>query len=192
MNEPNDKLQDIDPEVRSTYQDLARESAPADVDAAILKMADQATATGTGLFRLNTWLRPLTFVATAAVSLALLIQISNTPQFDVPDSVAPAVTPQPANPFQDAAEQTAEQIRQLEQESSMSMSPEPTAPAAMAAPTIEPSLLPASEHCDEQARDTSASWWRCIGELEQRGLPEAAEKELQALLNTYPQFSAPQ
>ena len=192
MNEPNDKLQNIDAEVHSAYRDLARESAPADVDAAILKMAGQATASGTGLSRLNTWLKPLTFVATAAVSLALLIQISNTPQFDLPDSVAPAVRPQPANPFQDAAERTAEQILQLEQESSMSKSPVPVSPAATEAPTIEPSLLPSSEHCDEQARASSASWWRCIRELEQRGLPEAAEKELQALLNTYPQFSAPQ
>jgi len=53
-------------------------------------------------------------------------------------------------------------------------------------------ILPAEVHCTDEQRATSSSWWRCIRELEQRGLTGAAETELAALLGAYPGFVEPE
>ena len=193
MNETNDKLHETDPRVGATYRELARETVPIDVDAAVLTEARRAVESRSGIARLTGWLRPLAFVATAGISLALIVQLSNTPDFQPPDSLDPVAAPLPADVFQDAADQTAEQFRRLGQDPAMSAPPDSTMasePASESAP--EASLLPAREGCDDQARNSSGTWWQCIRELEQRGLSEVAERELQALLRAYPQFSAPQ
>lgn len=193
MNNSEDNLHEADSEVGAAYRELAQEQAPERIDAAVLGMARKAVDSGSGLSKVTTWLRPLTFVATAGLSLALIVQLNNTPDIDIPDSIAPGVTPLPADAFQDAASQTAEQLRQLEQNPGMSLSADPPATATpVAESTRELSLLPANERCDDEARASSGTWWQCVRELEQRGLPEAAERELQVLLKTFPQFSAPQ
>ena len=193
MSENDDKFHETDPGVSATYREMARETVPTDVDAAVLRQARQAVESRSGIARLTGWLRPLTFVATAGLSLALIVQLSNTPDYRIPDHLDPTVAPLPADVFQDAADQTAEQIRRLGEDPGMSAPPDSTAmPAPMVEAAPEASLLPAREGCDDQARASSGTWWQCIRELEQRGLPEVAERELQALLKAYPQFSAPQ
>ncbi|MDH3439672.1 MAG: hypothetical protein OEM63_02885 [Gammaproteobacteria bacterium] len=193
MSKTDDKLYETDPLVGATYRELARETVPPDVDAAVLTQARRAVASRSGIARLTGWLRPLAFVATAGLSLALILQLSNTPDWQLPDNPDPAVAPVPADIFQDAADRTAEEIRRLGQYPAMLAPPDSTAataPASESAP--EASLLPAREGCDDQARNSSGTWWQCIRELEERGLPEVAEQELQALLRAFPQFSAPQ
>ena len=193
MIENDDKFHETDPGVSATYREMARETVPTDVDAAVLRQARQAVESRSGIARLTGWLRPLTFVATAGLSLALIVQLSNTPDYRIPDHLDPTVAPLPADVFQDAADETAEQIRRLGEDPGMSAPPDSTAmPAPMVEAAPEASLLPAREGCDDQARASSGTWWQCIRELEQRGLPEVAERELQALLKAYPQFSAPQ
>lgn len=186
MNESTNKSQEIDAEVAKAYQALAQESAPARADEAIWQEARNAVTGGSGLSRINAWLRPLTLIATAAVTLALMVQLTNTPQFDLP-RIDETVALPPADALQNAATQTAEQIlkRQQDQETAM-------APAATVSPGEQATLLPARQQCDDVARATSGTWWQCVRELEQRGLSGAAERELQALLQTFPQFSAPQ
>lgn len=193
MSATDDKLHEIHPRVSATYRDMAQETAPLDVDAAVLRQARRAVDSPSAIARLTGWLRPLAFVATAGLSLALIVQLSNVPDYQLPDSLDPAVAPLPADVFRDAADEAAEQVRQLGQDPAMSAPPESTAmPAPMSEAAPEASLLRASEGCDVQARASSGTWWRCIRELEQKGLPELAERELQALLKAYPQFSAPQ
>jgi hypothetical protein len=193
MNDSDDNLNDTDAELGAAYRDLARETVPPAINAAVLKMAAQNIESRSVLARISAGLRPLAFVATAGLTLALVVQLNNTPDIEIPDNLDPNVAPLPATVFQDAANQTAEQIRQLEENPGMSMPPASataSAPAAESGPEL--SLLPTNQQCDEQARASSGTWWQCIRELEQRGLPAAAEQELQALLKAHPQFSAPQ
>lgn len=193
MNESNNKSQEIDAEVAKAYRELAQESAPARADLAIWQEARNAVAGGSGLSRINAWLRPLIFVATVAVTLALMVQLTNAPQLDLPHADETVVAPFWTDALQNAAKQTAEQIRQLDQGQGMSMPPAASmAPAATANPGEQATLLPSEQQCDDEARATSGTWWQCVRKLEQRGLPEAAERELQALLQAFPQFSAPQ
>jgi len=193
MNETDDNSRETDPAVRTAYRELAQEQVPRDLDREVLSQSRKAVESRSMLNQLTNWLRPLAFVATAGLSLALIIQLGNTPDTYLPDNAPPGVAPLPANVFQDAAGQASEQLRQLEEIQSTSVPPPSTSPRAPAAATSpDLSLLPASERCDDEARATSGTWWQCIRELEQRGLPEVAERELQALLKSYPQFSAPQ
>lgn len=191
MNRFEDSHSEADAEVGAAYRDLAKEHVPRHVDAAVLEMARNSVGSRTGLSRLTAWLRPLTFVATAGLSLALIVQLSNTPDIDLPEDAGTGVAPLSTDIFQDAASQTAEQIRQLEQNPGMSMSTDAPTTAPVAESSREFSLLPANQRCDDEARASSGTWWQCVRELEQRGLPEAAEMELQALLKAFPQFSAP-
>lgn len=193
MNDTDDKTRETDTVVAAVYRELAQEQVPHTVDRKVLGQSRKAVEAPSIVVRLSSWLRPLAFVATAGLSLALLIQLSNTPDAIFPDDALPGVAPLPANVFQDAASQTSKQIRQLEESQSKSMpSPPTSSPATTAADNPELSLLPASERCNDEERASSGTWWQCVRELEQRGLPEAAERELQALLQNYPQFSAPQ
>lgn len=183
---------EADADVRAAYREMAQEQAPDNLDAAVLKMAGSAVESRSGLSQLTAWLRPLSFVATAGLSLALIVQLGNAPEIGLPGNSATDITPLATDVFEDAASQTAEQIRQLEQSPGMMMSPDAAATTApVAESSRDLSLLPANERCDDETRASSGTWWQCVRELEQRGLPEAAERELQALLRAFPQFSAP-
>ena len=187
MNESINKSQEIDDEVAKAYQALAQETAPARADAAIWQEARKAVTGSSGLSRINTWLRPLTLIATAAVTLALMVQLNNSPQFDLPRTDKTVVAPLPTDVLQKTAEQT------VGQDQAISIPPAASiAKAAKANPVEQSTLLPSRQQCDDESRATSGTWWQCIRELEQRGLSEAAERELQALLQAFPQFSAPQ
>jgi hypothetical protein len=77
MNQdPDDKL------VSAEYRAVARERTPAELDAAILRQAKAATSRLQDFTAL--WLRPLAFVATLALSLALLLEWTSSPEF-LPD-----------------------------------------------------------------------------------------------------------
>jgi hypothetical protein len=193
MKETNNKSQEIDDEIAKAYQALAQETAPARADAAIWQEARNAVTGGSGLSRINTWLRPLILIATAAVTLALMVQLTSSPQFDLPRTDKTVVAPLPTDVLQNAAEQTAGQIFEVEQNQAISTPPAASiAKAAKANPVERFTLLPSRQQCDDESRATSGTWWQCLRELEQRGLSEAAERELQALLQAFPQFSAPQ
>jgi len=193
MSATDDKLHESHPHVSATYRDMAQETVPLDVDAAVLRQARRAVDSPSAIARLTGWLRPLAFVATAGLSLALIVQLSNQPDYKLPENLDPAVAPLPADAFRDAAGQAAEQVRRLGQDPAMSTPLDSTTmPAPMSEAAPEASLLPASDGCDARARASSGTWWQCIRELEQKGLPEVAERELQTLLQAYPQFSAPQ
>ncbi len=181
----------------AAYRDLATEESPPELDRRVLQMAKQGAATGTGANWLNARIRPLAFVVTAGLSLALIVQLSNAPTFDIPEPVQPgdeAISQRPGSAFEDAARETAEQIRRLEAESETPVSRDDAGmtPAASSDAAASDSLLPAEDRCTETQRADSGAWWQCIRDLERRGLTQAAEQELRALLEAFPQFSAPQ
>ena len=84
-----------------------------------------------------------------------------------------------------------ERIRRLGEEATTSSTETQMPQTAM--PVAEPaSRLPEDARCSESQRSDTSSWWRCIEDLEQRGLTTAAEAELQALLAAHPGFSVPE
>jgi hypothetical protein len=86
MNQDNDKFTspDSDPELSGLYQDLATERAPEKLNRAVLKEAAVAAARRSS--RASAWFRPLAFVATIGLSLAVVMQISQSPELIVPRS----------------------------------------------------------------------------------------------------------
>jgi hypothetical protein len=183
----HDDLRDV--RVTETYRDVAVERTPEALDRAILdKASRQARSSRASPWRFAGY-RPVALAATIGLSLALVLELSRMTALDIPAlDDAPAV---PANIFEAAGEQTAAEIDRLR----TGMTP-PAPPAPMEAPAVvtdtEPTLLPAEAQCSEDDRATPSQWWACIEDLEQRGLTASAERELRALLQTYPTFAIPQ
>ena len=193
MKRNDDNAPDEQDIASSSYRALATERTPGRLDRKVLDMASQEVAGRSPGSWLSARIRPLAFVVTAGLALALLVQLNNAPVVDMPP-ISPGVEPLPENAFQDAARQTAEQIRQLDAGPD---SPMPSPDPGMTPPTVAErpaalSLLPVEDRCNDTDRAESGTWWECIRDLEKRGLSESAELELQALLNAHPQFSAPQ
>ncbi len=76
-NRPGDES---DPLVSASYRATATERTPPELDAAVLKKAE-AAPNDTGLRRFTAfWFRPLAFVATLGLSLALLLELNRSPE----------------------------------------------------------------------------------------------------------------
>jgi hypothetical protein len=86
MNQDNDRFTspEGDPELSGLYRDLATERAPEKLNRAVLKEAAVAAASRSN--RTSAWFRPLAFVATIGLSLAVVMQISQSPELIVPRS----------------------------------------------------------------------------------------------------------
>lgn len=197
MNNDTGKSRKIDPALSAAYRDIAIECAPEKLDTIVMDTARREVKRENGTTWRDAWYRPVTFIATAGLSLALILQLSHYGIFEpagMTDDGLNGVVPVSESAFQDAAERTAERIRQLEVEAERSMeAPRQAAPVAVpdATPADVGSLLPADDRCTDEQRANSRSWWQCIQDLEKRGLTGAAEQELQALLRAHPQFTVP-
>lgn len=189
----------IDATVSNAYRSIAAERTPGELDEAVLQEAKKEVRRAKDTEWRDAWYRPVTFVAVFGLSVALILQLSDSSLPGLPDAGDPpadGVTQVPANAFRDAAEATAEQLRQLD----TTARPPSTSPKASSADadmsgadTVPDSatLLPSDDTCSEEQRATSGSWWDCIRELESRGLTASAERELQALMEAFPGFTAP-
>ena len=198
MSDQNGNDAGMDSRLTAAYRDLADEASPPHLDSRILDAAARATRPALSSIWRDGWFRPVAFAATFGLSLALILQFSDSgligPPAQGPELNGSYVEPGD-NPMRDAAAVTAERIRQLEAETT-APSPEPSMPAASMSPTTSSgdlnSRLDADDRCSEAQRADTGSWWRCIEDLEQRGLSGAAEAELRALLAAHPGFSAPE
>jgi hypothetical protein len=201
MNDDSKTTNEVNHEVSSAYQGLAIECAPDNLDRSVLRSARKEVQSENGRYWRAAWYRPAAFVATVSLSLALLLQLGDVALFSPPvddgDPALNGVTPVSENAFQEAAEVSARQLRQIEAEANASMSSsapdmsDPT-PAVAGARNDAGTLLQANEYCSDRQKTSSSSWWRCIQELEKSGQSQAAERELQALFRAFPRFIAPQ
>ncbi len=84
MNRDNDKqtATDIDPQVSDQYTSLADEKTPVDLDRAVLREATRAARTDNRKGSFGAWFRPVAFVAMVGLSLAIILDLSNTSIFD--------------------------------------------------------------------------------------------------------------
>ena len=110
MNQDNDKRKatDIDPQVSDHYTSLADEKTPVDLDRAVLHEATRALRADNRKGSFGAWFRPVAFMATVGLSLAIILDLSDTsifkPPADMPfDTAPPAPVQPPAKNATDAA-----------------------------------------------------------------------------------------
>jgi hypothetical protein len=205
-----------DPRVSAAYRDVANEKTPPELDRKVLAMAASEARTRYGLARF--WIRPVAWAATIGLSLAFILEMSeyaDTPIFGTePDTDSPIAeeqavreSPSPVtngaalveteskDTVQEAA--TAEGTLML-QADDMSLlrdaEKQARARAGEALPAAAPALAPRKEkyrYCDEETRESAASWYECIAELRAQGLADAASAELGALQEAFPDFRQP-
>ena len=106
MNQDNDRPEatDVDPHVSEHYASLADEVTPAKLDRAVLHDAARAVRADNRRGSFGAWFRPVAFMATVGLSLAIILDLSDTSLFSPPSdlsvetaSPAPAVIDDPAD-----------------------------------------------------------------------------------------------
>ena len=209
--ETNGTGAEVDANLRSSYRAAASEAAPADLDRAVLQKARRELAGAVS--RQYTWFRPVAFAATVALSLALLLNFTETGMVDSPltgDEAAgidrPATnggrnepqqdTSSAAEAFGDAAEAAEKNAENPEQAANVRLQPSPspaigeTRPDGTAA--LPASTVTANDACNDSQRASPGDWWRCIEALRENGRVDDAAAELEAFRATYPDYMPPE
>ena len=111
MNQDNDKpeAREVDPQVSAHYEKLADEKTPANLDQAVLREAARAMRADNRKGSFGAWFRPVAFMATVGLSLAIILDLSDTsilsPLADWSiDAAPPAPTLAPTETAVDAAQ----------------------------------------------------------------------------------------
>jgi hypothetical protein len=198
--------------VSDAYRDIATQTTPADLDEKVLQLAASPVPSRYGMAR--AWVRPLAWAATIALSLALVLEIGRFDEAPTPalinESRDQRVEPEPlertdadlmkAKEEKDAqhgiaakrapentpvpaavdAEDMAVQQREAD---------EPAAAASRARTSLSYFAPPDEEgHCDAEMRAAAENWFACIEALREEGLTDAADSELEALREAFPDF----
>ena len=192
MSHEPDLSTDTDNEVSAAYQAVADESAPAHLDRRVLR---QAAAAGSKWFEKYSFsfLRPITFVATLGLSLAIVLQFSDTWLADAPGSLGPVaeetdLAPPPASAIAAAAEASAEHIDQQSQHGSAVMSQESLNRKPPIIAGAEVQRTEAARFCEEAQSESADKWWDCIVQLELDGRGDAFASERELFIRTFPDF----
>ena len=179
---------DLDPggKVSAGYREIATEQTPDALDRAILARSRRISAvSGTRSWR-ESWYRPAIFLGLLGLTLSLLLEYSSIDTGQPTgvggrDSLDSALSE--AQALADgAASQTDAAMRQTAIE---------TAIDETVGEPGDGSLLDEKEECTAEERATPSRWWECIEELGRLGRMDAAESELQALMQAHPDFTAP-
>lgn len=217
MNAENDGYR----ELSEAYRALAGEKAPTHLDRAVLAEAASAAGAARPVRQLPAWLRPVAFVATAVLSLTIVLEVTRTN--DQPPPAMPAanetggmaprqnvdrVVPDgarkeeaqdsvPASDLSAAADaggrlQRADrEARQLIPEDSSAELPSAAPAAPDAAADRASAAADSGRFCSPRQSSSVESWWACIEQLRRAGNAEAADAE-QALMQTaFPDFAPP-
>ncbi len=86
MNQDNDKLEamDVDPQVSAHYEKFADEKTPADLDQAVLHEARRAVRADNRSGSFGAWFRPVAFMTTVGLSLAIILDLNDAGYFSSP------------------------------------------------------------------------------------------------------------
>ncbi len=109
MNQDNDQQQEteIDPQLSEQFESLASEETPAHLDRAVLREAKRAVRADNRKGSFGAWFRPVAFMATVGLSLAIILDLSDTeifnPVSDLSFEAAPAVQAPPGPAVDSAA-----------------------------------------------------------------------------------------
>lgn len=109
MNQDRDSHEatEIDPQVSVNYESLADENTPPELDRVVMREATRAVQADNRSGAFRPWFRPVAFIATVGLSLAIILELNDTgilsPPTDMsretgrPDSVQSAVESAPDN-----------------------------------------------------------------------------------------------
>ena len=195
-----------------TYRELATERTPEHLDRAVL--AEAGRAARPRYSRLTTWTRPMAWAATVLLSVALVLEITRTPepqlrevepigqsgdepgrrQESVNEYRAPAPRADEQKPAalqstakqQFAPESSDADVIDRAEEMMRTRAADVSADAAFAT-TGSARMEPA---CDEEAIATAESWLKCIEALEAAGFTEKASEQRERLAAAFPEFAA--
>ena len=198
MTDKHEKSRDegVDPMVSAEYHHHANESAPGELNRAVLHASRKALRNRANFGWQSAWFRPVAGVAVVALSLAMMLEFNDANNPDSPFAGGNEIIQLDNSPdvFREAADSAAEQLREAEvaasRASQNSASDEPPAMGS-GANFDQTTLLPIDGGCNEAQRSTTTTWWQCIESLESRGASALAEQELAALLGSYPAFVEP-
>ena len=197
MNTPRDEIESD--EVGAAYRDLARESTPPSLTDAVLRQAAQATVQKPGRF----WMRPLAWAAVLGLSLAIVLDVARTPEVaTVPASVDEAFRPSDMNILEEVEDQArtragnspppAAELRldsnTLQDAPAARESAAAQSAAEPAAIRLEKAFTAEQPSCSAEVRGDAGNWQDCILALLEAGQARAAEQELDALREAFPDF----
>lgn len=222
MNQDDDKQQSGagDSQVSAEYEKLADEKPPADLDRAVLREAARAVRADNRKGSFGAWFRPVAFMATVGLSLAIILDLSDTSIFSPPadlsiDTAAPTPVLVPAESAADAARKNRAQSaisemkrqkRSVPAQSITMDAPEDSSDAVTESPPAEQKLLlitqpeaaagadvqPTKLQCLEEERVNPELWWRCIESLRESVPEELLGLELEKLREAFPDFELPE
>ena len=203
---------EVDRDVRAMYRAAASEATPAELDRAIIREAARELKRA-DVQRQN-WFRPVAFAATVAMSLALVLNFTETGLLDSPaDAVTTAggdatsgrvsrptasgeslEEPQQdaaavSEAFNEAAEIAERHAEGFEAAASQRLQPSPASAGKLGEPA---SAIAAEGACTREQTVDADTWWRCIEELRRNGETELAAAELERLSASYPDYAPPQ
>jgi len=175
--------------VSQAYRDLADERTPERLDRTILRAA--AKEARPRYSRFIAWTRPMAWAATVMLSVALVLEVTDTPSpeadamDDSPvDSLGESVVPaseipkKQSNDMRQKAAAVAEQEIAPQQPAARERA-ELLSAAAFSAPVAD---------CDEDAVATPQTWLECIVALEDAGRDDAAREQRAMLAEAFPDF----
>jgi len=182
--------------VSATYRDIATESTPPGLDRRVLDAAKREARPRYGLVR--AWIRPLAWAATVGLSLAFLLEMTwFTEPPPAPEPIpraAPARQPEPATPpaaLEERARRDADVMKAKQESDLRKAAPQRAGVPEASSLRAAGEGLEAVRHCDDEARETAASWYACIEALRDGGRGEDAAAELEALLRAFPDYEMP-
>jgi hypothetical protein len=198
--------------VSETYREIATETSPASLDDKIMALARQEARTRYGLAR--AWIRPVAWAATIGLSFAFILEMTYFSDGAPPvDSALPArvdsdagektepAAPEPASKRAPATVVAAPEIKATEPPALREAEERASEAAASYADDYSAAesarsrgslqFADTADHCDAEARDDVETWYRCVLTLREQGLEEAAQAELGALREAFPDFREP-
>ena len=204
-----------DPVVSAEYRAMANERTPPALDSAVLTKADAAVrASGLQGFTAS-WFRPLTFVASLGLALALLLEYTSTDNLQLaPVRETPPVVPSDSANTTKSEETISSEFDAMIETSSKTMREQEAARDALIQSLNVPggrdekrdaiiqeyfesrrrfSTAPgvtadAPTSCTEALTVGPWDWWQCIAELEDAGRHDEARVEMHFFEKAYPDF----
>jgi hypothetical protein len=212
MKQENDKQRatEVDPQVSDQYQSLANEKTPAQLDRDVLREAARAVRADNRKGSFGAWFRPVAFMAMVGLSLAIILDLSDTnifrPVADISIEASPAVQAPPKSVV-DSLDRNTSQPALNEIKRQEKLAPARAQADARGdergdqgqlrkirsemAPAITPPPTEAPACSNEQKSDVE-EWWKCIAALRQAGLAELADLEFENLRGSFPDFEPPE
>jgi len=168
--------------LRATYRYGARQQVPAHLDDAVMRDACADVQQDSGWRWFTAWRRPVAFIATAGLSLAIVLEMSELAVFER----GPLAGPDIRQDFATEAAESPARIRQIGETARQRALGESSDIRQL---TIAPGDDPL---CTDDQVKMPDSWFACIARLRANGFHREAQAELDRLLLAYPGFTPPE